>query len=265
MTPPRFFGKNGVGYETDRTMTERKQGRRSAQAAEETKLLIIKTAAEMFCELGYERVSLRNISERAGVSHSLIRHHFGSKEKIWHSISDNLHVYFLSYMYKLLEEIPSELPSNVILYRFVTMLLAQQLAHPMPIQLIADGVRQGDVLMDYFFDSNGELEKLVNEVVERCNKDFPTTPVKVWEMKWQMMMYAHGAASMKPFVLETWEGASEEQCLLNHWQLFNQTMASQLNITPDQMLQPKQLADILIELPCEWGCDKEEKDSQQTK
>ena len=80
------------------------------------------------------------------------------------------------------------------------MLLAQQLAHPMPIQFIADGVRQGDVLMDYFFDSNGELEKLVNRSWSiRCNKDFPTTPVKVWEMKWQMMMYAHGAASMKPF------------------------------------------------------------------
>ncbi|GAL04420.1 transcriptional regulator TetR family [Photobacterium aphoticum] len=71
-------------------MTEKKQGRRSAQAAEETKLHIMTVAADMFCELGYERVSLRNISDRAGVSHSLIRHHFGSKEKIWHSISDCL-------------------------------------------------------------------------------------------------------------------------------------------------------------------------------
>ncbi|PSW11405.1 TetR/AcrR family transcriptional regulator [Photobacterium sanctipauli] len=238
-------------------MTERKQGRRSAQAAEETKLLIMRTAAEMFCELGYERVSLRNISERAGVSHSLIRHHFGSKEKIWHSISDCLHVYFLSYMYKLLEEIPSDLPSNVILYRFVTMLLAQQLAHPQPIQLIADGVRQGDVLMDYFFDSSGDLERFVNELVDNCNEDFPTTPIKVWEMKWQMMLYAHGAASMKPFLQETWQDKtdSHEQCLINHWELFNQTMATQLNITPEQMLHPEKLADILIELPCEWGCD----------
>ncbi|MGR5063157.1 TetR/AcrR family transcriptional regulator [Photobacterium sp. DNB22_13_2] len=260
MTSPRFFGKNGMGYETDIMMTERKQGRRSAQAAEETKLLIIKTAAEMFCELGYERVSLRNISERAGVSHSLIRHHFGSKEKIWHSISDCLQVYFLGYMYKLLDEIPSELPSNIILYRFITMLLAQQLAHPQPVQLIADGVRQGDVLMDYFFDSNGELESFVNELVENCNRDFPTTQIKVWEMKWQMMMYAHGAASMKPFVLDTWEGASEEQCLLNHWELFNQTMATQFNISPEEMLHPEKLSDILIDLPCEWGCDNNTKD-----
>lgn len=256
MTPPRFFGKNSVGYETDRTMTERKQGRRSAQAAEETKLLIIKTAAEMFCELGYERVSLRNISERAGVSHSLIRHHFGSKEKIWHSISDCLHAYFLSYMYKLLEEIPAELPSNVILYRFSTMLLAQQLVHPEPIQLIADGMRQGDVLIDYFFDSNGELERFVTELVDSCNEGFPTTPVKVWEIKWQMLMFAHGAASMKPFLIETWRGenASHEQCLLNHWELFNRNMASLLNVEADQMLHPSDLKEILIELPCEWGC-----------
>ena len=75
------------------------------------------------------------------------------------------------------------------------------------------------------------------------------------------MMYAHGAASMKPFLRETWENDSEEQCLLNHWQLFNQTMASQFNITPEQMLQPEQLSDILIELPCEWGCDRETSDA----
>ena len=59
-------------------MSERKQGRRSAQAAEETKGEILCVAGELFCGLGYERVSLRQISEKAGVSHSLIRHHFGN-------------------------------------------------------------------------------------------------------------------------------------------------------------------------------------------
>lgn len=62
-------------------MTEKKQGRRSAKDAEETRFLIMGVAADMFCEQGYDSVSLRNISEKAGVSHSLIRHHFGSKRK----------------------------------------------------------------------------------------------------------------------------------------------------------------------------------------
>ncbi|OAN11713.1 TetR family transcriptional regulator [Photobacterium jeanii] len=238
-------------------MTEKKQGRRSAQAAEETKLLIIKTAAMMFCEQGFERVSLRNISEEAGVSHSLIRHHFGSKEKIWHNISDCLHAYFLSYMYKLQESIPSDLPSNIILYRFITMLLAQQLVHQQPIQLITDGIRQSDELMDYFLDSKGDLEEFVNQLVDTFHRDFPDSEINVWELKWQMMIYANGAVNLKPFLLETWKHETQnyEQCLLNHWELFNQHMAKHLNVTPEEMLHPEKLEDILIELPCEWGCD----------
>jgi AcrR family transcriptional regulator len=51
-------------------MSEKKQGRRSAQDAQQTKTDILQVAAELFCELGYERVSLRNISDKAGVSHS---------------------------------------------------------------------------------------------------------------------------------------------------------------------------------------------------
>lgn len=54
-------------------MIEKKQGRRSAQDAQKTRYHIITIAAELFCELGYSRVSLRHISEKAGVSHSLIR------------------------------------------------------------------------------------------------------------------------------------------------------------------------------------------------
>lgn len=61
---------------------------------------------------------------------------------------------------------------------------------------------------------------------------------------------------MKPFLIETWRGenASHEQCLLNHWELFNRNMASLLNVEADQMLHPSDLKEILIELPCEWGC-----------
>ena len=81
-------------------MTEKKQGRRSAKDAEETRFQILRVAAEMFCDLGYERESLRNISEKAGVSHSLIRHHFGSKDKIWYAVSDCLHDYIQRYINK---------------------------------------------------------------------------------------------------------------------------------------------------------------------
>lgn len=105
-------------------MNVRKQGRRSAEAAEQTKCLILKVAADMFCELGYERVSLRNISEKAGVSHSLIRHHFGSKEKIWQAVSDAMDEFLQNYMAGLINEMPENTPSNRKIYLFMVRMLA---------------------------------------------------------------------------------------------------------------------------------------------
>ena len=131
-------------------MSERKQGRRSAQDAEQTKAEILQVAAELFCELGYERVSLRNISEKAGVSHSLIRHHFGSKEKIWHDISDELHDFIVKYVATVYQKIPKTAPANVQLFEFTKRMMAYMLLFKRPVQLIADAVRQEDALLDYF-------------------------------------------------------------------------------------------------------------------
>ncbi|ANU38477.1 TetR/AcrR family transcriptional regulator [Vibrio scophthalmi] len=247
-------------------MTERKQGRRSAQDAENTKRQIMMVAADMFCTLGYERVSLRNISEQAGVSHSLIRHHFGSKEKIWHAISDELHKFMGSYLHTIIDNLPNQAPANERLYLFSVRLLAHMLMFKQPIQLIADAVRQEDALFDYFIDRSGQLEALVNNMAEEYNHSFPETPVKVWEIKWQMIMYAHGAASLTPFLSETWSDETDDinQCLLNHWQMFNQITATRFQIAPDKRLNPVSVADLIYPTECFdpaqviKGCDRQE-------
>ncbi|MGF1724303.1 TetR/AcrR family transcriptional regulator [Photobacterium nomapromontoriensis] len=235
-------------------MTVRKQGRRSAEAAEETKLTIMTAAANMFCELGYERVSLRNISERAGVSHSLIRHHFGSKEKIWHSISDCLESYIHTYMFALLNDIPADCPSNQRLYQFVVRMLAHMIVHPQSIQLIADAVRQEDTLFDYFIDNSGKIEHLVQQQIDAFHHDFPQHQIEMKVLKWQMMIYGHAAASMKPFIADTWAEQTRDlnQCLLNHWELFNQQMATAFVISPDQMLHPDSLEELVLDIACQW-------------
>lgn len=238
-------------------MTERKQGRRSAQAAEETKHQIITVAAKMFCELGYERVSLRNISEKAGVSHSLIRHHFGSKENIWFSISDSLHAYILAYMKLLLQEIPSGLPANTTLYYFIVRMQAQLLVVKEPIQFIADAVRQDGKLLDYFIDSAGEIEAVVNELAAIYNKDFPETPIRIDEIKWQSLSSAHAAASLTPFLKETWpEEKSEARRLLNHWQIFNRNMLREFHIAPEDELQPSCVDDLVYTMECKMNCNR---------
>ncbi|OEE78049.1 TetR/AcrR family transcriptional regulator [Vibrio genomosp. F6] len=239
-------------------MTERKQGRRCALAAEETKHQIITVAAQMFCELGYERVSLRNISEKAGVSHSLIRHHFGSKENIWYSISDSLHEYMLAYMKHILQEMPQGLAANTTLYLFITRMQAHMLIRKEPIQFIADAVRQAGELLDYFIDSVGEIEAVVYKLEADYNRDFPETPIRIDEIKWQSIMSAHAAASLTPFMKETWanETTCESQCLLNHWQIFNQSMVRKLHIAPQDELKPTSLNEIVYEVECKMNCNR---------
>lgn len=231
-------------------MTERKQGRRSVQDAENTKQEIMSVATELFCELGYERVSLRKISEQAGVSHSLIRHHFGSKEQVWHAISDSLHLYMENYMHTIIDDMPNDMESNTKLYLFFVRLLALMLHFKQPIQLIADAVRQENALFDYFIDNSGKIETLVNQLAEKYNYDNPASPIKVWEVKWQMIMFAHSAASLTPFMEETWaeENGDIELCLLNHWQMFNTMMSLLFHVDSKNILNPQRVSDLVYEL-----------------
>ncbi len=233
-------------------MVERKQGRRSAQQAEETKQHILLHATQMFCEHGYERVSLRSISEKAGVSHSLIRHHFGSKEKIWHAISDGLHDYMLRYIAHILENMPGDTLANVKLYTLVSRLLAFMLTYPQPIQLIADAVRQEDALFDYFIDNVGELESHVYSIADEYNAAYPETPVNIAELKWQMIMCAHSAASLTPFMHQTWidESLNDVECLVRQWEMFERHVAGLLHIKEENRLSTKTVDDLVYDVPC---------------
>ncbi|MFA0087115.1 TetR/AcrR family transcriptional regulator [Vibrio sp. 10N.261.51.F12] len=233
---------------------EKKKGRRSATAAEETKTIILTAAADMFCELGYERVSIRNISEKAGVSHSLIRHHFGSKDKIWYCISDHLHAYMQKYILHLLGELPESTPANIKLYRFAVEMLAHVIVIRQPIQLIADAMRQENEFFDYFIDSHGEIECIVQQLVDEYNTAHPTTALNMQELKWQMMLFAHGAACMLPMLKATWskDGLDTDACLVKHWSLFEQQIACRFNIESSDRLTPTKLDDIVHKVECGW-------------
>ena len=52
---------------------------------ERTQASILQAALELFAERGFEAASVRDISARAGVTHAVIRLHFGTKEKLWRS------------------------------------------------------------------------------------------------------------------------------------------------------------------------------------
>lgn len=234
-------------------MTEKKQGKRSTEAAEQTKCQILMVAATMFGELGYERVSLRNISEKAGVSHSLIRHHFGSKDMIWKAICDACDKHMQSYLDAIIESLPTDKTPSYRIYLFIIKLSAFTLMNPQPIKMIADAIRQDDnALLEYFLKTKCEFEAIFNGLYEEYNQANPDGKLDIWETKWQMLIFAHGASSLTPMMSETWPQFADnhEKLLLQHWNLFNQNMAAKFSVAKDEMLFPTHLSELLIDVEC---------------
>ncbi|MGD2251408.1 MAG: TetR/AcrR family transcriptional regulator [Anaerolineales bacterium] len=58
--------------------------------SEQTQRRILKTAQDLFLEHGYENVSLRDVSEGAGVTKGGIYHHFESKDELLLEVMTNL-------------------------------------------------------------------------------------------------------------------------------------------------------------------------------
>lgn len=53
---------------------------------EATRAAILEAAEELFLEQGFNGTALSEIAARAGVTKSLLHHHFGSKEGLWHEV-----------------------------------------------------------------------------------------------------------------------------------------------------------------------------------
>ncbi|MDW2041809.1 efflux transporter transcriptional repressor VdeR, partial [Vibrio sp. 2130-1] len=177
----------------------------------------------------------------AGVSHSLIRHHFGSKEKIWQAVSDAMDEFLQNYMAGLINEMPENTPSNRKIYLFMVRMLAFALVNPHPVQMIADSIRQDDnALFDYFLKSKDEFAEIFTSIFAQYNSEFPEAQFDQWESKWQMLIFAHGAVSLAPMMQETWPDIADnrEQLLIKHWELFNTIMATQFRIAKEDMIHP---------------------------
>ncbi|WP_237564258.1 MULTISPECIES: TetR/AcrR family transcriptional regulator [unclassified Actinomyces] len=61
-------------------------GRTRYANGERRRAAIADAAMEVFAEQGYNNLSLRQIADAVGVSHTLLRHHFGSKEKLLEAV-----------------------------------------------------------------------------------------------------------------------------------------------------------------------------------
>ncbi len=73
---------------TPETTAAPRRGRQAADVADSTRHAIVDAALALFAERGYPGVSVRDIAERAGTTHGLLRHHFGSKDGVWRAVLD---------------------------------------------------------------------------------------------------------------------------------------------------------------------------------
>ena len=69
-------------------MGKRRLGKQTKEESEKTKQKIIEAALEAFAREGFFNAKLRDIARVAGTTHSLIRHHFGSKDDLWKAVVD---------------------------------------------------------------------------------------------------------------------------------------------------------------------------------
>jgi TetR/AcrR family transcriptional regulator len=51
--------------------------------AEETRARILQKARDAFAELGFDGANIRDIAREAGVTHSMVTYHFGTKDRLW--------------------------------------------------------------------------------------------------------------------------------------------------------------------------------------
>lgn len=72
----------------------RTRGKRSAEDALATRDAILDAALHLFANRGYDGTSLRDIAAVVGISHGIIRHHFGSKMAIWETVAGTVFDYF---------------------------------------------------------------------------------------------------------------------------------------------------------------------------
>ncbi|MBK8048025.1 MAG: TetR/AcrR family transcriptional regulator [Anaerolineales bacterium] len=87
-----------------RTRQNQSRAGDSPTRAQQTRQRIVESARNVFAARGFEGVSLRDIATQAGVTHGLLRHHFGSKEDIWRAVIDTCVADYLAELAPLLAD-----------------------------------------------------------------------------------------------------------------------------------------------------------------
>lgn len=70
-------------------MSEQTSNQVTTRDPELTRARIMEAAADLFVEHGFSAVTMSQLARAAGVTKSLIHHHFGSKERLWNAVKEH--------------------------------------------------------------------------------------------------------------------------------------------------------------------------------
>ena len=150
---------------------EKPRGRQSDATAQRTRQQIVQSARTLFAAWGFEAVSLRDIADHSGVTHGLIRHHFGSKEDIWRAVIDTAFLEYLAVITPLIETAMTgngaALPTVKAVARTVVLISGR---YPEVMRLLMHEGVEGGPRLDYFIAQLAPLRALMaplHEAVER--------------------------------------------------------------------------------------------------
>jgi TetR/AcrR family transcriptional regulator len=101
---------------------------------EATRAAILDAAEEVFLKKGYGNTAMSEVATRAGVTKSLIHHHFGSKDELWTEIKVRR---FQTYMEGQLEMLEGAEPSEELLRDSITYYFRYLQDNPELVRILA--------------------------------------------------------------------------------------------------------------------------------
>ena len=145
----------------------RKLGRQPREVSEKTKETILRAALKIFAQEGFYKAKLRDMAALAGITHSLIRHHFGSKDDLWKAVVD----YGLQLQEDNLREIAtlqkSEDPVELF-KKFITSYISTIAKHPELCKILLHDNSKTSPHLDYLLERQKSLHTFIEPVFKNA-------------------------------------------------------------------------------------------------
>ena len=125
---------------------------------------ILKVSLQLFADLGYEGVAMRQIAKAAGVTLPAIYHHFNNKQELFNAVEAEL---YGAHADSLLKALTADVPAEQRLHDFITRLMVSFEDHPAYFKILQRNLVEGRPANQGFLKESlqhvyDELKRMLN-------------------------------------------------------------------------------------------------------